>query len=181
MVYHDVRANHVPAVREREPFTYDAKWNKRFLQMAELVASWSKDPSTKCGAVIVRPDKTIASVGFNGFPMGTDDSDELYADRDLKYSRVVHAEVNAILHARESLHGYVMYTWPGGLGPSCDRCTTNIIQAGIGTVVHIYDNHDDDGAFNTRWGEAVKRGLQMYQEAGVNVVQLNGLEGEVNA
>ena len=29
------------------------KWHMRFLEMAELVGSWSKDPSTKVGAVIV--------------------------------------------------------------------------------------------------------------------------------
>ena len=33
------------------------KWSHRFLDMAALVASWSKDPSTKCGAVIT--DKKI--------------------------------------------------------------------------------------------------------------------------
>jgi dCMP deaminase len=141
--------------------------------MAALVSSWSKDPSTKCGAVIVRPDKTIASVGFNGFPIGCDDSDELYADKDTKYSRVVHAEMNALLHAKESLHGYVMYTWPPGYGPSCDRCSAHIIQAGISTVVHRLDTSD----FASRWKEPALSGLQMYQEAGVNVVQLNGLDG----
>src|SRR4051812_43949974 len=98
------------------------KWDRRFLQMARLVASWSKDPSTKCGAVIVRPDKTVASVGFNGFPKGTNDDDELYADRETKYSRVVHAEQNALIFAREPLDGYTMYTWPQGFGPTCDRC-----------------------------------------------------------
>ena len=49
--------------------------------MAQLVASWSRDPSTQCGAVIVRPDKTVAAVGFNGFPRGADDSPALYPDR----------------------------------------------------------------------------------------------------
>ncbi|NMU72603.1 cell division protein DedD, partial [Vibrio parahaemolyticus] len=31
-----------------------SKWAKRFYQMAELVASWSKDPSTQVGAVITK-------------------------------------------------------------------------------------------------------------------------------
>ena len=46
------------------------KWETRFLEMARLVSGWSKDPSTKVGAVIVRPDKTIASVGYNGIAIG---------------------------------------------------------------------------------------------------------------
>lgn len=143
-----------------------AKWDARFLDMAGLVSSWSKDPSTKCGAVIVRPDRTVASVGFNGFPKGCDDDPEIYAERELKYSRVVHAEMNALLHAREPLDGYTMYTVPKGFGPSCDRCSAHIIQAGISRVVH-YGVEDDD--FASRWKEACERGLQMYEEAGVEV------------
>lgn len=145
------------------------KWDERFLELAEHVSYWSKDPSTKCGAVIVRPDKTVCSVGFNGFPKGCDDSPELYADRELKYARVVHAEQNAILHAREPLNGYTMYTYPPSIGPSCDRCTAHIIQAGIRRVVY---KHKDSGSFNDRWSEAIERGLDMYKEAGVEVVSL---------
>src|SRR4051794_38721558 len=126
-----------------------SKWDKRFIELAALVASWSKDPSTKCGAVIVRPDKTVVSVGFNGFPKGCLDDDELYADRETKYARVVLAEVNAILHAREQLHGYTIYTWPPGYSGSCDRCATVIIQAGISRIVHIRKESD----FADRWRE----------------------------
>ena len=142
------------------------KWDLRYIEMAQLVAGWSKDPSTKCGAVIVRPDRTVASVGFNGFPIGCDDSKDLYEDRELKYARVVHAELNAILHAREPLHGYSIYTYPAGWGPSCDRCSSSIIQAGIKRVVHLRD----DSEFAARWKDAAERGLQMYREAGVEVV-----------
>ncbi len=142
-------------------------WDDRYLKMAALVASFSKDPSTKCGAVIVRPDKTVCSVGFNGFPAGCSDDSELYGNRELKYSRVVHAEVNAVLHAREPLNGYTMYTWPPGYGPSCDRCTAVIIQAGIKAVVHVRGKAE----FADRWRSVVEIGLDMYREAGVQVVQ----------
>jgi dCMP deaminase len=87
-------------------------WRTRYLDLAAVVASWSRDPSTKVGAVIVRPDKTIASVGYNGFPRQMRDTPERYADREEKYSRIIHAEVNALLHARESVTGYDMYVWP---------------------------------------------------------------------
>lgn len=144
------------------------KWDRRFLKMAELVASWSKDPSTKCGAVIVRPDRTIASTGYNGFPKGCSDASEFYEDRELKYARVVHAEVNAILHAREPLNGYTIYTWPAGWSGSCDRCATCIIQSGIKRIVHIRGESD----FASRWREAGDRALQMYDEAEVIVTHL---------
>ena len=55
-----------------------SKWEKRFYQMAELVASWSKDPSTKVGCVVVGPDREIRSTGFNGLPRGIKDSDERF-------------------------------------------------------------------------------------------------------
>lgn len=147
------------------------KWDRRFIALAELVASWSKDPSTQCGAVIVRPDRTVASVGFNGFPKGADDSPELYADRDLKLSRVVHAELNAILHAKEPLDGYTIYTFPAGISPTCDRCAAHVIQSGIKRVVHYASAPGDD--FSDRWRTAMERALTIYEEAGVEVVHLH--------
>jgi dCMP deaminase len=150
----------------RSQQTRQEKWDRRFLELAGLVSSWSKDPSTKCGAVVVRPDLSIASVGYNGFPRDTDDADEIYTDRDLKYARVVHAEMNAILSAYEPVRGYTIYTYPAGLGPSCDRCSAHIVQSGIQRVVHFGTN---EGGFNDRWKEACERGLQLYKEAGVEV------------
>lgn len=149
------------------------KWDLRFLEMARLVASWSKDPSTKCGAVIVRPDRSICSVGFNGFPRKVPDLEEHLNDREEKYGRVVHAEVNAILSACEPVRGYTMYTYPAGLGPSCDRCTTCIIQAGIIRVVHFHKEDDD---FSSRWSKPALRGLDMYRQASVEVVQVPWVE-----
>lgn len=152
--------------RIRQKPSRDEIWDIRFLRMAEMVASWSKDPSTKCGAVLVRPDKTIASLGFNGFPRGCDDSPDIYADRERKYSRVVHAEVNAVVACKESSVGYTLYTWPPGYGPSCDRCTAVVIQAGVKRVVHAKAGGE---GFQERWKAAVESGLQMYAEAGVEV------------
>ena len=63
----------------------DKKWDKRFIELADHVAQWSRDPSTKVGAVIVRTDKTVASMGFNGFPRGVDDAEGRYLDKPTKY------------------------------------------------------------------------------------------------
>jgi dCMP deaminase len=148
---------------------YSHKWDQRFMDVAELVSTWSKDPSTKCGAVIVKREpngkRRIVGTGYNGFPAGCDDSEEVYADRELKYARVIHAEQNAILNAEESLYGTTIYTWPPGYGPSCDRCSAHIIQAGITEVVYQLDESD----FAMRWKDAAERGLDMYREAGVKV------------
>src|SRR6056297_1129882 len=89
------------------------KWDERFLDMAELVATWSKDPSTKIGAVCVEPQsKRILSMGYNGFPRGIADLDWRYEDKEVKYSLVVHAEANAIYNATSngvSLEGSTIY------------------------------------------------------------------------
>lgn len=146
----------------------EEKWDLRFLEMAKLVSTWSKDPSTKVGAVIIRPDRSIVSVGFNGFPMKCGDNPDVYNNREEKLKRVLHAEVNAIILARTDVTGYTMYVYPPAVGPSCNRCAVAIIQSGISRVVH-YKKEDSD--FNSRWSEPCLLGLSLFQEAGVKVVR----------
>jgi dCMP deaminase len=137
----------------------NARWQRRFIELAQHVAGWSKDPSTQVGAVIVRPDKTIASLGFNGFPRGVMDSSERLVDRPTKYEIIVHAEMNAILSARESLAGYTIFIWP--FHP-CSRCAGGIIQAGISDVYFV-DNTVE------RWSESTTLAKIMFTEANVNI------------
>jgi len=116
--------------------------------MAKLVSTWSKDPSTQVGAVIVRPDKSVASVGFNGFPIGMPDNEKLYNDREEKYSRIIHAEMNALNFSQDaSLAGYTLYSYPF---LSCNRCYPQIVQAGITRIVAPIC----PVALEERWGDA---------------------------
>lgn len=144
------------------PVTVPSTWDTRFLEMARLIASWSKDPSTKVGAVIVRPDKTIASLGFNGFPRAVQDLPELLSNREEKYKRIIHSELNAILSARERLDGYTLYLWPG---LSCARCAVHIIQTGIVRVV----TQSNMGDFGARWAEEIRLAEDLFKEAKVIV------------
>lgn len=105
-----------------------SKWDKRFMRLAREVSRWSKDPSTKTGAVFVSPDKKDVILGFNGFASRMRDDEELYQNREVKYSRIIHCEMNALIIAKRSLAGYTLYTWPF---LSCDRCSTHMVQAGI--------------------------------------------------
>lgn len=120
----------------KEEMAYDrqVRWDHRFLKLAREVASWSKDPSTKVAAAVVRPDNTIASLGFNGFPRGFPDDPEDYADRVRKYRFIVHAEANALVSASESLKGCTLYTYPL---PPCADCCKLAIQAGITRFVSV--------------------------------------------
>ena len=128
-------------------------------QMARMVSGWSKDPSTKVGAVIIRPDDTIASVGYNGFPRGIADGDDRLNDRETKYALTIHAEVNAILNAHERLDGCTMIV----THPPCVSCACVAIQAGIKTIK--YKKPDLD--LLSRWGASIDRALGILAEAGV--------------
>jgi len=140
----------------------NSKWDARFLELAQLVASWSKDPSTKVGAVIVRPNRTVLSMGYNGFPRGVGDFVDRYADREIKYQMVVHAEANAIVSAAESLLGMTMY---GTLYPCCE-CAKLIIQSGIQTLVVPRAERLE------RYAESMARSERMFVESGVVVRQI---------
>ncbi len=142
------------------PSPIKTHWHLRFLGLAAHVATWSRDADKKVGSVIVRPDKTIATMGFNGFPRGVDDNPERYADRDLKLDMTVHAEMNAILHTREPLHGYTLYVWP--FHP-CTRCAAAIIQSGIAHVVTI------PWKKTSKWAANIDLAKQMLEEAGVTI------------
>lgn len=136
------------------------KWDIRFLQLAELVASWSKDPSTKVGAVIVDDQNRVVSLGFNGFPRGISDSEELLSVREKKYERILHAEQNAILFgASRDIRGGTLYTHP--LSP-CNRCALEIIQSGIKRVVSLND-------VSERWKDSIEISLDLFREAGITV------------
>lgn len=118
-------------------------WNDFFMGIALLAAQRSKDPNTQVGTCIVNPDKKIASVGYNGMPMGCSDDGypwEREGDYlDTKYPFVCHAELNAILNANTSqLKGCCLYTT---LFP-CNECTKVIIQCGIREVYYLSDKYE---------------------------------------
>lgn len=152
------------------------KWDLRFLNMAKLVATWSKDPSTQTGAVIVRPNKTVAGIGFNGFPQGMSDSQELYANREVKLSRVVHCEVNATIFGSGDrsnpiapFSGCTLYTFPF---MSCDRCFVQMLQNGIRRFVYPEATEDQ----KLRWGPAFEKVKAYASETGVEMVEISRQE-----
>jgi dCMP deaminase len=141
------------------------KWDLRFLELAELVSMWSKDPSTCCGAAIVRSDKTIASTGFNGCGRTMEDRPEWYNDREEKYARIIHAEVNCLIHARESVIGCTLYTYPF---ICCDRCCVQMLQAGIIRFVSLEPTED----VLVRWGNAFEHTRKYIKECGATLLEV---------
>lgn len=137
------------------------KWDQRYLKLAEEVASWSKDPSRKIGAVAVGAKGQVLAQGYNGFPRGIDDSEERYNDRERKYGLVVHAEMNVIYNATYngvSLDGATLYVT--GL-PVCSDCAKGIIQVGIKRVVMKYM------VIPSTWIDSWNKTQEMFNETSI--------------
>jgi dCMP deaminase len=135
------------------------KWDLRFLKLAEHISSWSKDPSTKVGAVIATGN-IVVSHGYNGFPKNITDSEIHLNDRNEKYPRIIHAEVNSILNAKRDVSGYSIYC----LEYPCPSCTAIIIQSGITRIVSYAPKKD----FVDRWPSGISS--DMLNNADVSIL-----------
>lgn len=153
------------------------KWEQRFLGLAQCVAQWSKDPSTKTGAVIADSANRVVGIGYNGFPRGVRDDEARYAERAVKYKLVVHCEANAILNAVAKItESCTIYStkFP------CTDCTKLIIQSGIGGVVApargdlrmLSDSVHPKAQSLMRWAEDAEYAYQMMVEAGLMIKEI---------
>lgn len=134
------------------------KWDERMLQVAEVIATWSKDPDAQVGCVISSDDMRYIAWGFNGFPVGVKDDDRL-KDKVLKNSLMVHAEANAIVNSRTDLGGCFLFATK----PPCIECAKLAIQAGIERVICPRPDQ------KSRWLESSRKGKLLLKEAGVDV------------
>jgi dCMP deaminase len=100
------------------------KWDQRFCDLAQFVSDWSKDPNAQVGAVIFSRRGGDITVGYNGFPMGVEDTEERLRNKSIKLDMIVHAEVNAIIAAGIRAQGSTLYVWGR---PVCARCAGSII------------------------------------------------------
>lgn len=129
------------------------KWDKRFMDMAEFVASWTScaREHRAVGAIIVR-DKRILTTGYNGAPSGIETCREKgFCMRDrlgipsgtrAETCYAVHAEQNAIVQAAKmgiSVDGATMYV----THQPCTICTKLIINSGIKKIVYKYPYPDE--------------------------------------
>lgn len=137
------------------------KWDHRFLALADMISSWSKDPSTQVGAVIVDPARRIVSTGYNGFARGVHDDPGLLHDRPRKYAQILHAEMNALLFAQRPLAGCTIYTTV----PPCALCAAMLVQAGVYRVVSI----DYSDQYRARMGANIQQAEAQLGAAGVSL------------
>lgn len=139
------------------------KWDSRFLGVAHLISTWSKDPSTKVGAVAVNLRRRILAQGYNGFPSGAKDLDVVYERRESKYKMIVHAESNIIYNAcrfRVGLESSIVYVY--GQYP-CPECVKALAQVGVGRIVFQL-GHSDNSEF---WEQAFIDSRDIMHQLGI--------------
>lgn len=143
------------------------KAKKYFGLVRHMADTFSKDPHTKVGCLLLAPDSLqILSLGYNGFPRGVNEKDEKRWERPEKYYYVEHSERNCLYNACRSgvnTNGSIAVVT---LYP-CSDCCRALIQSGIKTVITIAPDFS-----NERWGEDFKRSELMFAEAGVRVFVL---------
>jgi dCMP deaminase len=141
-----------------------ADWMERYFRIAKEVSTWSKDPSTRVGAIVVGKYGQILTQGFNGFPRGINDDPMLLMDREAKLKRMIHAEMNCIFNGSlsgVSLAGSTMYVY--GM-PVCSGCALSIIQSGIHGVHAMFDGESERAK---RWQDSHELTKSLLLEAGV--------------
>ena len=149
---------------------YVNKWDQRFLDLAQHVASWSKDPSRKIGAVAIGDKGQVLAQGYNGFPRGIEDSEYRYNEREEKYKYVVHAEMNCIYNASwngVSLNKSKFYVY--GL-PVCSECAKGLIQVGVKSILVKVPEPLD--ATPLIWKLHEKLSKELFLEAGIEYARI---------
>ena len=137
-------------------------WHEYYIQIATIAAKKSKDPSSQVGCVIVDPNNRIVSTGFNGFVAGCDE-DQMTYDRPMKYNLIIHAEMNALMFANQSVAGCTVYV----THHPCDNCFKHLLQAGIQQV--YYRSKSVLERFSKDQLEAINK---LQKATGVNIEQI---------
>jgi dCMP deaminase len=144
----------------------------QYFRLARFLADqFSKDPSTKVGAILLAPESLqVLSLGYNGMPRGIQEDKPERWERPLKYQFVEHAERNSLYNACR--HGtpvensiLVVTMFP------CTDCTRAVIQSGVKTVVTLSPNMDCE-----RWGAQFRTSIEMFEEVGMELVLLEATE-----
>jgi dCMP deaminase len=141
-------------------------WDTYWFGVLQKLLLRSRDESTQTASVIVYPDNSPCSMGYNSFPRKVEDKPERQ-ERPEKYFWFEHGERNAIYNAARKGHkveGCTIYV----PGMPCSDCARGIIQSGIAKVITI--GYDPESEFGKRWAASVARSEQMFREAGVEVI-----------
>lgn len=143
-------------------------WDSYFMAMVLIVATKSKDQSTRCGSILVDKDNRVLSIGYNGPFRGFPD-EKTIVDRPDKYHVMLHGEENALYNysgARSDLENTTMYI----TGRPCTRCLRGMIQCGIRRLV--YNKGRRLAIFDTEDGTDLAWQL-MVDESGIEICEMD--------
>jgi len=142
---------------------------KQYYQLAKTQAEiFSKDPSTKVGAILLAPESLqVLSLGYNGMPRGISEKEPSRWERPIKYRYVEHAERNALYNACR--HGTpiegaiaIVTMFP------CTDCTRALIQSGVKCIVTKKPDLDCD-----RWGADFTISKEMIDEVNIECIYID--------
>ena len=105
-------------------------WDEYFMNIAEAVATKSKDPSSKMGCVIVDQNKRVVSLGYNGMVQGADESKMTLSERPMKYYFAIHSEMNAVIFAHQDLTGCTLYNRVA----TCENCLKYCLASNVSFI-----------------------------------------------
>ena len=131
--------------------TKEQKWNKYFLDIAEVVRTRSDCLTRDVGAVLVNANNRIIATGYNGSPKGIKNCNEggcerctlskqgkIASGQQLDKCIRVHAEENAIIQAaNEGISTNLATCYCTNL--PCVHCAKILIQAGVKNVYYKED------------------------------------------
>lgn len=146
-------------------------WDHKFIKLAMEISTWSKDPSTKVGAIAVSPNNSVVlSQGYNGFPRGINDDYRLHI-KEMKYDLIAHAEMNMIYNSTYngvSLKDSTVYIY--GL-PCCSQCANALIQCGVKRIVYYVNSPN-----KIKWQVSSEKAIQKFKSVNVEVEELTVIE-----
>lgn len=146
------------------------KWVKRFLVMAKDYAAFSKDPSTKVGAIVAYGNDQL-SQGYNGLAANMYDDEMILNNREKKLAFIQHAEYNAIFKAlrhNTSLAEATIYV----TAPPCMSCMKLINSADIFEVVYLAPSDD----FKLRYEREIELMYEFAQLTGIVITEVGSIE-----
>jgi len=141
-------------IKISEPTSDDIK----FLKLASYVSTWSLDPSTKTGAVLVDPNGNVVALDCNRIPHGLDTS-VILGDRETKLKHMIHCEKAASNAAGNRTRGCILYTYPF---MCCSLCASHMSDLGIIANIAPYSD-------NPRWISDFDLAVNTYTSLGIMV------------
>lgn len=134
--------------------------------IAGVVKTASKDQYTKIGSILFDDNYTVLSTGYNSYPRGINDFDDIRQERPEKYFWMEHAERNSIYNAVRTHTDIRNSNMLLTCGIPCADCARAVIQSSVKCIIC----HKQKDIVQSIWQESCKRAEQMLTEAEIPII-----------